>query len=503
MTHDFILALDEGTSSAKAFLFDRDGRLHGEGRCSFARLCPRPGWVEHDPGEIWTAMQTAIQRALQAGDAGAEDVAAVGVTNQRETIMLWDTKTGRAAANAVVWQDRRTAPAIEGLTEDEQAMIRAKTGLVPDAYFSASKLQWLLDHVSDARRRASSGELACGTIDSWLIWQLTDGAVHATDCSNASRTMLYDIDSREWDDELLELFDVPEAMLPAVHDCSHLYGHATLDGRQVPLTGCIGDQQAALFGQRCTTPGMVKNTYGTGNFILMCMEERCSFSRLLTTIAWQIDGRATYALEGSVFATGAGIQWLQQLGLIECADDIEALAASVDGTGGVYLVPAFAGLGAPYWDAAARGTVVGLSGSAGRATLARATLESIAYLSQDVIECMEADAGVNVTEMRVDGGGSRNDWLMQFQADLSRHAVLRPRVMETTALGAAMLAGLEADVWRSQRELDELWQESTRYEPQMSEDRRDARYRGWKQAVERSRGWISELQRAGVTIDGC
>lgn len=503
MTHDFILALDEGTSSAKAFLFDGNGRLHGEGHCSFSQLYPRPGWVEHDPDEIWTAMQRAIRRALQTGDTGAEDITAVGIANQRETVVLWDTKTGRPVANAVVWQDRRTAEAIEELTEDEQAMIRAKTGLVPDAYFSASKLQWLLDHVPDARRRAASGELACGTIDSWLIWQLTDGAVHATDGSNASRTMLYDIDSQQWDDELLELFDVPEEMLPAVHDCSHPYGHADIDGSTVPITGCIGDQQAALFGQRCTTPGMVKNTYGTGNFILMCMDERCSSRRLLTTVAWQIDGQITYALEGSVFATGAGVQWLQELGLIECADGIEALAASADDAGGVYFVPAFAGLGAPYWDSAARGTVVGLSGSAGRATLARATLESIAYLSQDVIEAMETDAGVDVAEMRVDGGGSCNDWLMQFQADLSRHRVLRPRVMETTALGAAMLAGLEADVWRSQRELDELWQEAARYEPQMNEDRRDARYRGWRQAVKRARDWTSELRQAGVTVDGC
>lgn len=497
---DFILALDEGTSSAKAFLFDHNGRLHGEGRCRLAQLYPQPGWVEHDPEEIWTAMRTAIRRALRDGGATTKNIAALGVTNQRETIVLWDRSTGRPMANAIVWQDRRTAPAIERLGGEERAMVHEKTGLIPDAYFSATKLQWLLDTVPDGRRKARQGDLACGTVDSWLIWKLTEGEVHATDCSNASRTMLFDIGNSQWDDELRELFEVPEAILPEVHDCSHPYGSAALDGSQVPITGCVGDQQAALFGQRCTRPGMVKNTYGTGNFLLMCMAEPCSSSRLLTTIAWRLDGHITYAMEGSVFATGAGVQWLQQLGLLDRADDVEALATSVDGTGGVYLVPAFVGLGAPYWDSTARGTITGLSGGVDRATLARASLEAIAYLSEDVVVAMEADAGTSVKEMRADGGGSRNDFLMQFQADVSRHRVLRPQVIETTALGAAMFAGLQADVWRSQREITGLWEEATRYEPQMDEGRRDALYRGWKKAVERAKGWTTDLEWAGADI---
>jgi len=494
---DFILALDEGTSSAKAFVFDDMGEMHGEGRCPIRQRYPRPGWVEHDPDEIWTAMQHAIRRALQSCGVAARDIAAVGVTNQRETVMLWSRATGRPLANAIVWQDRRTDPVIEALCGDERELIQAKTGLIPDAYFSASKLGWLLDSLPDGRRNARDGEIACGTVDSWLIWKLTDGMVHATDCSNASRTMLYDIHRQAWDDELLELFDLPEEMLPAVYDCSHRYGHALLDGCQVPITGCAGDQQAALFGQRCTTPGMVKNTYGTGNFILMCMNEPCRSRRLLTTVAWSLDGRTTYALEGSVFATGAGVQWLQQLGLLDSGGDAEALAASVDDTGGVYLVPAFVGLGAPYWDATARGALVGLSGGVDRAVLARASLEAIAYLSEDVVGVMEAETDTTVREMRVDGGGSRNDLLMQFQADVSRHAVLRPHVMETTALGVAMFAGLQADVWDSQRELDGLWQEAARYEPQMSEEQRDSRIHGWRNAVERARGWTTDLQGAG------
>ncbi|MFO8132388.1 MAG: glycerol kinase GlpK [Thermoplasmatota archaeon] len=494
---DVILALDEGTSSAKAFVFDDMGEILGEGRRPLRQRYPRPGWVEHDPDEIWTAMQHAIREALQSADVTAGELAAVGVTNQRETVMLWNRADGRPLANAIVWQDRRTAPAVEELDDMQRDMVHGKTGLIPDAYFSASKLGWLLDSLPDGRRNARDGEIACGTVDSWLIWQLTGGEVHATDCSNASRTMLYDIHRQAWDDELLELFDLPGEMLPAVHDSSHRYGHALLDGCQIPITGCAGDQQAALFGQRCTTPGMVKNTYGTGNFILMCMDGCHTSSRLLTTVAWRLDGRVTYALEGSMFATGAGVQWLQQLGLLDTVDDVEALAASVDDTGGVYLVPAFVGLGAPYWDATARGTLTGLSGGVDRAVLARAALEAIAYLSEDVVGAMEAETGDAVREMRVDGGGSRNNLLMQFQADISRHAVLRPRVMETTALGVAMFAGLQADVWESQRELDGLWQEAARYQPQMSEETRDVRYHGWKQAVERARGWTTDLQPAG------
>ena len=491
---EFILALDEGTSSAKAFLFDSHGRLHGEGRCPFTQQYPQPGWVEHNPQEIWTAMQTAIHQALQAGSVTTGDIKAIGVTNQRETIILWDRNSGRPLYNAIVWQDRRTAPAIQQLDDEAQYMIHEKTGLIPDAYFSASKLQWLLDKRPQARYKAEAGELACGTIDSWLIWQLTNGAVHATDYSNAARTMLYDIHRCTWDNELLELFNIPEQLLPEVHDSSHPYGHATIEGCQIPITGCAGDQQAALFGQRCTTPGMIKNTYGTGNFILMCMEHPCQSNRLLSTIAWSIDGTVTYALEGSVFATGAGVQWLQTLGLLNDPDEIEALAASIKSTDGVYLVPAFVGLGAPYWDATARGTLVGLSSGTSRAALARAALEAIAYLSQDVIEAMETDADTRVQAMRVDGGGSSNDFLLQFQADISRHTVLRPQIMETTALGAAMLAGLAADIWDSQHELDALWEQDTCYEPGMEPRQRDALYQGWKQAVRRARGWTTALE---------
>ena len=494
---ELILALDEGTSSAKAFLFDSQGRIHGEGRCPFTQHYPQPGWVEHDPFEIWTAMQTAIHQALREGRITPRDIDAIGITNQRETALLWDRDSGRPLYNAIVWQDRRTAPAIEHLDNEQRAMIQEKTGLIPDAYFSASKLQWLLDKLPKARHKAEVGELACGTIDSWLIWQLTNGAVHATDCSNAARTMLYDIHQCTWDNELLELFNVPEQLLPEAHDCSHTYGHATIDGIQIPITGCAGDQQAALFGQRCTTPGMVKNTYGTGNFILMCMEHPCQSNQLLSTIAWSIDGSVTYALEGSVFATGAGIQWLQTLGLLDNLREIEALAASIKNTDGVYLVPAFVGLGAPYWDATARGTLIGLSSGTDRATLARATLEAITYLSQDVIEAMETNAGTQVQQMRVDGGGSSNDFLLQFQADISRHTVLRPQIMETTALGAAMLAGLAADVWNSQHELNELWKEDTRYEPRMEPHHRDALYHGWKQAVARAGGWTTALEQRG------
>lgn len=483
-----ILALDAGTSSAKAFLFDRHGGLHGEGRSPLPQHYPRPGWVEHDPGEIWTAMQRAIRTAIQ-GATASRDIAAIGIANQRETVMLWDRDSGTPLASAIVWQDRRTAPIVEQMDEDTRAMIRRKTGLIPDAYFSATKLQWLLDRVPGARKRARRGDLAAGTVDTWLIWKLTDGEVHATDRSNASRTMLYDIHRYRWDDELLEQFDVPAAVLPMVYDSSHRYGHAVIQGCRIPITGCAGDQQAALYGQRCTTPGMVKNTYGTGNFVLMCMEEPCRSDRLLSTIAWSLDGRVTYALEGSVFATGAGVRWLQRIGLFDDPGEIEALASTVDDTDGVYLVPAFAGLGAPYWDAAARGTIVGLSGCTGRASLARASLEAIAYLSQDVIEVMETDAGIDVTEMRVDGGGSRNEFLLQFQADLSRHDVLRPRVMETTALGAAMLAGLEVDMWRSRDELDALWREDVRFTPVMDGEHRDACLRGWRRAVERARSW--------------
>lgn len=492
----FILAIDEGTSSAKAFIFNENGKIIGKGQQSFKQYYPKPGFVEHDPLEIWQAQQNAIRQALQTSKISAKNLAAIGITNQRETTILWDRKTGKPIYYAIVWQDRRTANFIDHLDEETKTMIKEKTGLTPDAYFSASKIKWLLDNIPNTRHKAEQGELLFGTVDTFLLYHLTGGRVHATDYTNASRTMLYDIHHLQWDEELLHLFNIPEAILPEVKESSGTYGTTAADlfESSVTISGCAGDQQAALFGQSCYEPGMVKNTFGTGNFILMNTGVNPVMSpNLLTTIAWVLDGQVTYALEGSVFITGAGIQWLISIGLVTDVNDIETLAMSVPTTEGVYFVPAFVGLGAPYWDQYARGTIVGLTRGTGKAVLARAALESIGYLSQDVLHEMEKDSHIPVKEIRVDGGAAVNDFLLQFHADIAGIPVIRPLQVETTALGAAYLAGLSVDYWQDMDELQELWKNEKTYHPTMTNEKRNFYYAGWKKAVTRAQGWSREL----------
>jgi glycerol kinase len=491
----FILALDQGTTSSRAIVFDREGRARATAQSEFTQIYPKPGWVEHDPAEIWSSQIGVAIEAMGRAGVGPRDLAAVGITNQRETAIVWDRSTGLPIYNAIVWQDRRTADYLAGLrSKGLEGMVRDRTGLVLDPYFSASKLRWVLDKVPGAQARAERGELAFGTVDSWLVYQLTRGTVHATDATNASRTLLYDIHERAWNDELLGVFHVPRAMLPEVRDSIGLFGEVTSDLGLggVPIAGIAGDQQAALFGQRCTHKGMIKNTYGTGCFMLMNTEEAAPRSAhgLVTTVAWQRAGRAHYALEGSVFVAGAAVQWLRDgLGLIGTAPEIEALAATVPDSGGCYVVPAFTGLGAPYWDPYARGTICGLTRGVTRAHLARAVLESIAHQSADLAEAMAADSGVAPEELRVDGGASRNDLLMQIQSDLLQAAVSRPKVTETTALGAAYLAGLAVGFWADETDLATGWALDRRFEPTINADQAAERRRGWKRAVERSRGW--------------
>lgn len=491
----FILALDQGTTSARAILFDEGGHVRGTAQREFTQHYPRPGWVEHDPAEIWsTQIGVAIELLGQAG-IGPGDLAALGITNQRETTVVWDRATGRPIHNAIVWQDRRTADFLAGLkAQGAEPMIRGKTGLVADPYFSASKVRWIVDNVPGARDRAERGELAFGTVDSWLVWKLTGGRLHLTDASNASRTLLYDIHRGEWDDELLGLFGVPRSMLPEVRDSSEAYGEVTSDLglRGVPIAGIAGDQQAALFGQQCTQSGMLKNTYGTGCFMLMNTESTAARSDrgLVTTIAWRRGGRVDYALEGSVFVAGAAVQWLRDgLGLIGTAAEVEALAASVPESGGAYLVPAFTGLGAPYWDPYARGVLCGLSRGVTRAHVARAALEGIAHQSADLAEAMAGDSGIEPQELRVDGGAARNDLLMQIQADLLQAPVARPKVTETTALGAAYLAGLAVGYWKDGAELSAGWALDRRFEPSIGPDRAAELRHQWRRAVDRARGW--------------
>ncbi|MEM7586253.1 MAG: glycerol kinase GlpK [Acidobacteriota bacterium] len=490
-----IVALDQGTTGSRAIVFDRQGRALGEAKQEFRQIFPRPGWVEHDPEEIWKSQSGVIAGALQQAGVTAEDVAAVGITNQRETTVLWERATGRPIANAIVWQDRRTAETCERLRADSlEDKIRAKTGLVLDAYFSATKVAWLLDHVDGARAAAERGELAFGTVDAWLAYRLTDGAVHATDVSNASRTLLFDIHRLDWDDELLGLFDVPRAVLPQVVASSQVLSEITADVglAGVPLAGLIGDQQAATMGQVCIAPGSAKNTYGTGCFMLLNTGEtaKASNHHLLTTVAWQRDGRTDYALEGSVFVGGAAIQWLRDgLGIIDAASEVGDLAASVEDNGGVYFVPALTGLGAPHWDPHARGTLVGLTRGTQAAHIARAALEGIAHQVADLAEAMAADAEEPLRELRVDGGAAASDFLMQFQADLLQVSVVRPTVLETTALGAAYMAGLAVGTWSSVDDIVANWQVDRRFEPQRSASDVQ-RLRGrWREAVERSRGW--------------
>ncbi len=488
---NFILALDQGTTSSRAILFDQSGALRAVAQKEFRQIFPQPGWVEHDPVDIWTTQREVASEVLAGANVDASEVAAIGITNQRETTIVWDRKTGAPICHAIVWQDRRTAARCEQLKADGRAgLIQQRTGLVIDAYFSATKLRWILDHVPGARARAEAGELAFGTVDSWLVWNLTGGAAHVTDVSNASRTMLFNIHTCDWDDELLALFDVPRSLLPRVISSSEVAGETRLFQKPIPIAGIAGDQQAALFGQACMSSGMAKNTYGTGCFMLMNTGSRAvaSDNQLLTTVAWRVGGEVEYALEGSVFIAGAAVQWLRDgLGLIRSSGEVEKLATSVPDTGGVYFVPAFAGLGAPHWDPHARGLACGLTRGTTGAHLARAALDSIAYQTADLLEAMEKDSGIRLAELRVDGGASLNDYLIQFQADLLGVPIVRPQVSETTALGAAYLAGLAVGFWKSKDDIARHWQVSKRFEPGMDSARRDELRAGWRTALERTR----------------
>ena len=494
----YILALDQGTTSSRAILFDRDGGIKAVAQREFRQIFPQPGWVEHDPMEIWTSQAGVAVEVLAGAGARSADVAAIGITNQRETTLVWDRKTGQPVANAIVWQDRRTAGICDRLRSDgTEPLFRERTGLVLDAYFSGTKLTWILDNVAGARKRAEAGELAFGTVDTWLLWKLTDGRLHITDTTNASRTLMFNIHTLKWDDELLRALGVPRSVLPDVRASSELYGEVTttlgLEG--VKLAGIAGDQQAALFGQMCTSPGMTKNTYGTGCFMLQNTGRKGPQSKhkLLTTVAWTCNGVTEYALEGSVFIGGAVVQWLRDgLGIIRSSGDVEALARSVPDNGDVYLVPAFAGLGAPHWDQYARGTIVGLTRGATAAHIARAALESIAFQSADLLDAMQADAGVRLAELRVDGGAARNDFMMQFQSDLIGAPVVRPQITETTALGAAYLAGLAVGFWKSGDEIARQWRTERRFEPSMPAGRvREMRGR-WTEAVARAKSWAAD-----------
>ncbi|MCW5943606.1 MAG: glycerol kinase GlpK [Fimbriimonadaceae bacterium] len=489
----YVFALDQGTTSSRAILFDHTGAPVQVAQREFPQIFPQPGWVEHDPEAIWRS-QLEVARGAMVGVDPAE-VAAIGIANQRETTVLWDRRTGEPIGNAIVWQDRRTADLCERLrSEGHEPSFRAKTGLLLDPYFSGTKLRWMLDAAPDVRERAQRGDLAFGTVDAYLLWRLTGGRVHATDVTNASRTLLFDIHRFEWDEELLSILGIPRAVLPEVRSCSEVFGETdpSLFGRPIPIAGIAGDQQAATFGQGCLRPGMVKNTYGTGCFLLANTGPTpvASPNRLLTTPAWRIGGATTYALEGSVFVAGAAIQWLRdELGLIASASEAEALAASVPDTGGVFVVPAFAGLGAPYWDPYARGTIVGLTRGTTKAHLVRATLESLAYQTLDVLEAMRLDSGAPIRELRVDGGASQNDLLMQVQADLAGVPVVRPTVTESTAFGAAALAGLAVGFWASAEEAVGGPRAERTFEPSMSADERECRLAEWRRAVDRSHGW--------------
>ena len=492
---EYILSLDQGTTSSRAIIFDRAGRIVSVAQKEFTQIFPQPGWVEHDPMEIWsTQLGVAAESVLRAG-LRTNDMEAVGITNQRETTIVWDRETGQPVYNAIVWQDRRTAgycdkPRAQGLED----MIREKTGLVIDAYFSATKVKWILDNVAGARARAEAGKLAFGTVDSWLLWNLTAGKVHATDVSNASRTMLYNIYTMEWDADLLKLMEIPASMLPEVRPSSGIFGHTEkiLTSHALPVAGIAGDQQSALFGQMCTEPGMVKNTYGTGCFMLMNTGTTPvpSTQNLLTTVAWKIGDVTHYALEGSVFIAGAVVQWLRDgLGIIRHSGEVEALARTVDGSDGVYVVPAFAGLGAPHWNAHARGTIVGLTRGSNRAHIARAALESIAFQTQEVLLAMEVDANIPIRELRVDGGATANDLLMQFQSDILAVDVIRPQVTETTAQGAAYLAGLATGFWSGTAEIARQWQPEKVFRSNMEADVRIGLLNGWHRAVNATKAW--------------
>ncbi len=487
----YVLALDQGTTSSRAILFDHDGRARACAQREFTQHYPQPGWVEHDAAEIWQSQLDVAQQVMADAKVSAEDLAAVGITNQRETVLLWDRATGQPIHNAIVWQCRRTASVCDRIrAEGFDRILREKTGLVTDAYFSGTKIAWLLENIPGARERAQRGELACGTIDTWLIWQLTGGRVHATDVSNASRTLLFNLHTLAWDPQILNYFAIPSSLLPQVRPSGSVYGETTLFGGRVPIAGVVGDQQASLFGQQCFRHGMVKNTYGTGCFLLMSTgaEIPQSQSGLLGTVAWGLKGRTEYALEGSVFIAGAAIQWLRdEMKLIASAEESEAVARSVPDAHGIYLVPAFVGLGAPHWDAYARGTITGITRGTNRAHLVRAALESIAYQTREVVDAMARDSGLRPEVLRVDGGAARNDFLCQFQADILGIPVERPATTESTALGAAYMAGLTVGFWSAQSELAAHLKLGRRFEPAMDVARREELYGGWQKAVERAK----------------
>ena len=491
----YVLALDQGTTSSRAILFDRDGETRASANREFKQYYPKPGWVEHDAAEIWQSQRAVAEQVLAEAKAGPEDISSIGITNQRETVVLWDHATGEPVHHAIVWQCRRTATMCDRLKlEGFDKVLRSKTGLMTDAYFSGTKIAWLLENVPGLRARAERGELAAGTIDAWLIWKLSGGKVHATDVSNASRTLVFNINSLEWDDEILKRFGIPQALLPEVKDSSGVMAETGIFGGRIPIAGVAGDQQASLFGHQCFTKGSAKNTYGTGLFLLMNAGEEIpkSDSGLVATVGWGRNGRTTYALEGSVFIAGAALQWLRdELGLIQEASDSDAMAQAVPDSGGVYFVPAFVGLGAPHWDAYARGTMVGLTRGSNRNHIVRAALESIAYQTREVVEAMAQDTGAWPEALRVDGGGARNDFLCQFQADILGIPVERPVTTESTALGAAYLAGLATGFWKDEKELAAQRKIARTFEPSMAESRRSELYDGWLRAVDRARGWAN------------
>ncbi len=505
MPSQFILALDQGTTSSRSMLFDKMGNIVSSAQKEFKQIFPQPGWVEHDANEIWSTQVGTMAEALAKANINISQVEGIGITNQRETTVVWERKTGKPVYHAIVWQDRRTAAYCDELKKANHAKpIQEKTGLIIDAYFSATKLKWILDHVDGARKKAENGDLAFGTIDTWLIWKLSGGKLHITDVSNASRTMLLNIHSGEWDEDLLKLFDIPKSLLPQVRPSSEIYGltgnniadlSLPADKAGIPIAGIAGDQQAALFGQLCTQPGMVKNTYGTGCFMLMNTGEKAITSKnnLLTTIAWKINNKLEYALEGSVFIAGAVVQWLRdELKIIRTSKEIEELAGEVENTNGVYLVPAFAGLGAPHWNQYARGSIFGMTRGSSNAHIARAAVESIAYQTYDVLKAMQADSGIDIKELRVDGGATVNTQLMQFQSDILNCKVVRPKITETTALGAAYLAGLAVGYWKNTEDIQSQWQIDKSFSPSMKEEERKQLLKGWQRAVKASIAWANE-----------
>ncbi len=494
----YILALDQGTTSCRALLFNREGAIVASAQKEFTQFFPKPGWVEHDPEEIWAVQSGMASEAMARLGVEPEQLAAIGITNQRETVVVWDRKTGKPVYPAIVWQDKRTAAFCDQLKKDgHQEMVREKTGLVIDSYFSGTKVKWILDHVDGALERARAGDLILGTIDSWLVWNMTGGKLHITDVTNACRTLLFNINTLDWDRELLELLGIPESMLPQVRESSEIYGetHPAFLGGAVPISGIAGDQQAALFGQMCTRKGMVKNTYGTGCFMLMNIGERpiVSKNNLLTSVGWTLNGKTTYVLEGSIFIAGAVVQWLRDgLKLIPDSPAVEALAAQVDSSEGVYFVPAFAGLGAPYWNQQARGSVFGLTRGSTDAHIARAALESIAYQTMDVLKAMEADSGIPIKELRVDGGATVNNLLMQFQADVLGVETVRPQVVETTVMGAAFLAGLATGYWKDTGQIETVWQVDKRFEPTRDRGAVEDGIKGWHRAIRALEAWSAD-----------